>query len=336
MASIRDVAALAGVSTATVARVLRGTAPVSEALARRVKWAVSELDYVPNAVARGLSRGRSNLVGLLVPDISNPFFAEVTRGLEEVAAQHDYHVLVSSSDLHAERESELVRVFESRTVDAVAFTPSATTAPHLRRLRKAGVPLAFVDRRVTDVAAPTVRTDNKAAAHQAVRYLLELGHRRIAMLGGPPAFATAVERLEGFTAAMREAGVRVGKGLVRQGFLGIDGGYQAMASVLDTRPRPTAVFSFNNLLAVGALGALRDRGVRVPEGISLVTFDDMSLFPYVDPPITAIAQPAYEMGVETGRLLFAMLDRPDRTAEDYRDIVLPTDFRIRASCAPPQ
>ncbi len=332
MTGIRDVARRAGVSTATVARVLRDSPQVSRELSDRVREAVAELGYVPNVVARSLSQGRTRLLGLLVPDISNPFFAEVARGMEDGAVTRGYHVLIGSSDLNADRERQFISSFKARLLDAIAITPSASDAAHLKQLAVGGMPLVFVDRRLPGVRAPAVRTDNANAAEQAVRHLVRLGHRDIAMISGPPSFETAAERVAGFRAACRQTGIRIRRSCLRQGYLGIEGGHKAMREILALRPRPTAVFSFNNLLTVGALGALREDKVRVPTELSLLTFDDMSLFPYVDPPITAIAQPGYQMGQQTAYLLLKTLENPAAT---HHDVVLPTDLRIRMSCAPP-
>lgn len=333
MTSIRDVAERAGVSTATVARVLSGTTPVSDELASRVKDAIAELRYVPNGVARSLSRGQTRLLGLLVSDIANPFVAQVARGLEDEAAKHGYHVLVGSSDFDLDRESQLLASFAARTVDAVALLSARGATPAMEQLIDTGMPLVFVDRRPSDdVKAPVIRTDNEAAAHDAVRYLIELGHTDLAMMSGPGTLPTASKRVQGFREALAEAGLTLRDDCLREGFLGIEGGRQGMREILALKRRPTAVFSFNNLLTVGALGALRDAHVTVPGDLSLVTFDDMDLFPFVDPPITAIAQPAYRIGVEAGRALIGLLSGD---AFVPREIVLPTEFRQRASCAPP-
>ncbi|MFC5827675.1 LacI family DNA-binding transcriptional regulator [Nonomuraea insulae] len=332
-ASIRDVAKLAGVSTATVARVLRGTTPVSDALRERVEDAVAKLGYVPNAVARSLSRGRTQLLGLLVADISNPFFGEVARGLEDAAVAGGYQVLVGSSDLNPERERAVLAAFESRTVDGVALTSSTADSSTLRKLTASGMPMVFIDRRPADVAGPAVLCDNEAAARRAVQYLIGLGHTDLAMISGPRTMATAAQRLAGFRAACAEAGLSIRPECVREGYLGIEGGSKAMRRVLELDTPPTAVFSFNNLLGVGALSATREMGVEVPGEVSLLTFDDMTLFPFVDPPVTAIAQPAYQMGTEAARLLLDALANP--AAEQPKDIVLPSDFRIRSSCAAP-
>jgi len=326
------VAARAGVSTATVARVLRDSGQVSDELTAKVRAAVRELNYVPNAVARSLSQGRTRLLGLLVPDISNPFFAELARGLEDAAVAAGHHVLVGSSDLDPERERQLAAAFESRTVDGVAITASAPDATHLRKLADTGMPIVLIDRRMPGVSAPAVLTDNRDAARRAVEYLAGLGHRDIAMISGPPAFETAAERVAGFRDGCAAAGVEVRPDRLREGYLGIEGGHKAMREILALRDRPTAVLSFNNLIAVGALGALREDGVAVPRDLSFLTFDDMSLFPYVDPPITAIAQPAYQMGTDAGRIL---LDLVDGDSGAGRDVVLKTGFYLRDSCAAP-
>lgn len=331
--SIRDVARHAGVSTATVARVLSGSTPVSDDLAARVRRSISELRYVPNGVARSLSRGHTSLLGLLVSDIANPFSAQVARGLEDTAAKHGYHVLVGSSDFEPEREDQLLASFAARTVDAVALVSASGATKAMQRLLDTGIPLVFVDRHPGDgIKAPLIRTDNLSAAHDAVASLIELGHRDLAMISGPAALPTASQRLQGFRTACEEAGLRLRNECIREGFLGVDGGYRATREVLTLKPRPTALFSFNNMLAVGALRALREAGIVVPRDISLITFDDMDLFPFVDPPITAIAQPAYQIGAEAARALISMLSG-DRFVP--REVVLPTEFRHRASCAPP-
>lgn len=333
MTSIRDVASHAGVSTATVARVLSGHTPVSDELAARVRASIAELRYVPNMVARSLSQGRTFLLGLLVSDIANPFSAQVARGLEDTAAQHGYHVLVGSSDFAPEREKQLLASFAARTVDAVALTAVSGATEAMRELLDTKIPLVFVDRQPGNgIKAPLIRTDNLSAAHDAVAYLIGLGHRDLAMISGPPTMPTASQRLQGFRTACQEAGLNLREECVREGFLGTEGGYQATRELLALKPRPTALFSFNNMVAVGALRALREAGVSIPRDISLITFDDMDLFPFVDPPITAIAQPSYQIGAEAARALIGMLAGDSFVP---REVVLPTEFRQRASCAPP-
>ncbi|MEU1304658.1 MULTISPECIES: LacI family DNA-binding transcriptional regulator [Streptomyces] len=333
MASIRDVARLAQVSTATVVRVLNGGATVSPARTERVMKAVAELDYVTNGVAASLSRGSTRLLGLLVSDIANPFTAQVARGLEDEAVRHGYQVLIASSDFDREREAAMLASFARRTVDAVALLSADGATESVSRLVRSGMPTVFVDRRPPNTPAiPLVRTDSLSAAREAVRYLIGLGHTDLGMICGPVSMPTAAQRAAGFREACAEAGLVVRPECLREGFLGTEGGYAAMCELLDLPRRPTAVFSFNNMLAIGALRAVRERGVRIPADLSLVTFDDMELFPFVDPPLTAIAQPAYEIGAEAGRVLFDLLE--NGADAERPDVVLSTELRIRESCAP--
>ncbi|RJQ87647.1 LacI family DNA-binding transcriptional regulator [Amycolatopsis panacis] len=333
MVSIRDVAKAAGVSTATVARVLNGGTPVSPDRTERVLRAVRELDYVSNGVAASLSRGRTGLLGLLVSDIANPFTAQVARGLEDVAVRHGYQVLIASSDFDSAREAQVLASFARRTVDAVALLSSSGAGEGVSRLIRNRIPTVFVDRRPPDLdEIPLVRTDSLSAAREAVRHLIDLGHTDLGMISGPAGMPTAAQRLAGFREACETAGLTVRPECVREGFLGTQGGLAAMREVLDLAVRPTAVFSFNNVLAIGALQAVRERGVRIPADLSLVTFDDTDLFPFVDPPITAIEQPAYDIGSEAGKLLFARLEGDETGGAD---VVLPTRFHIRGSCDRP-
>ncbi|WP_279537831.1 LacI family DNA-binding transcriptional regulator [Amycolatopsis acidicola] len=295
--------------------------------------AVEELDYVSHGVAASLSRGRTKLVGLLVSDIANPFTAQVARGLEDEAVRHGYQVLIASSDFDSEREAQVLASFARRTVDAVALLSSSGVGEGVARLVRNGIPTVFVDRRPPELGdIPLVRTDSLGAAREAVRYLIDLGHTDLGMISGPAGMPTAAQRLAGFREACQSAGLTVRPECVREGFLGTQGGYEAMCEVLDLGSRPTAVFSFNNMLAIGALQAVRERGVRIPADLSLVTFDDTDLFPFVDPPITAIEQPAHDIGTQAGRVLFARLDGDETGGED---VVLPTKFHVRGSCDRP-
>lgn len=334
MASIHEVAAKAGVSTATVARVLSGKTVVSPRLTHLVNEAVAELKYTPNAIARSLTRGRSNLLGLVVVDIANPFAAQLARGLEDEATKHGYHVLVGSSDFNPEREDQLLTSFAAKTVDAVAVISVNAESMVLKRLMETQIPLVFVDRRPTlDATAPLIRTDNLSAAHDAVDYLINFGHKDLAMISGPEAWPTAALRLQGFREACAEAGLRIRDECVSSGHVGSEGGYRAMKEILALKPRPTAVFSFNNMMAVGALKALQEAKLRLPDDLSFLTFDDMDLFPFVDPPITAIAQPAYQIGTEAAKVLLKLL--AGEGSDVPMEITLPTEFRPRGSCAAP-
>lgn len=334
MASIRDVAARAGVSTATVVRVLHGGAPVSSARTDRVMQAVEELDYVTNGVAASLTRGQTRLLGLLVSDIANPFMAQVARGLEDEAARHGYQVLIASSDFEPEREAPILTSFARRTVDAVALVCTSAATRGVARLVRNGIPTVLIDRRPPGASSvPLVHTDSWSAMRGAVRYLTDLGHVDLAMIAGPQNIVTASQRLAAFVDVCAAEGLRPRTECMQVGGQGIDGGQQAMNSLLSLRSRPTAVISYNNMYAIGALGALQRQDVRLPDHLSLLTFDDTDLFPYVNPPLTAIAQPAYDIGLQAALMLFRRLDGGDEP-EDL-DVTMPTELRVRGSCGPP-
>jgi LacI family transcriptional regulator len=331
LVGIRDVARMAGVSTATVTRVLRDSPKVTEETKALVQKTVSELGYTPNAMARALTSGRSNLIGLFVPDIANPFYASVAQGLEERAAEVDIHCVIASSHLNPQRERKFISALQDGTLAALAITTTGSDPDVLEALRKTKLPLVFIDRKPEGFAAPLVRTNNEVVTQEAVTHLIDLGHRRIAMLAGPMDFETASQRLSGFNAAMSAAAIPVDPLLISRGHLEESGGYSAMKEILALHDRPTAVFCFNNLITVGALAALREAGVTVPRDMSLLSFDDMSLFPYVDPPISAIAQPAQAMGRAAAEILLAQLRGESPPS---RDVVLPARIISRASWGP--
>ncbi|MEV0392042.1 LacI family DNA-binding transcriptional regulator [Polymorphospora rubra] len=331
MAGIRDVAKLAGVSTATVTRALRDEASVTAATKAKVRAAALRLDYVPSAAARALSRGRSNLLGLFVPDITNPFYAQVAQGLEDRAAEARYHCVIASSHLNPERERHLLTSFQDGTLAGLAATTVGTDEGFTTALGATRGPLVLVDRRPRGIKAPLVRTDNRKVTRGAISQLFEMGHTRIAMISGPRDFDTACQRLSGFRLAYKAAGTALPDELIRHGHLGEAGGYKAMNELLELDPRPTAVFCFNNLVTVGALKAIREAKLRIPTDISILAFDDMNLFPLVDPPISAIDQPAYEMGRAAADLLLRQLDGE----RGLGDVVLPATMIMRESLAPP-
>lgn len=329
---VRDVARLAGVSTATVIRALRKSGYVAAETRIRVQRAVDVLGYTPNAMASALSSGKSNLIGLSVPDIANPFYASVAQGLEDEAAEHGFHCLVASSHLIPARERQFVNAFKSGMLAGIVLTTTGSDPELVEALRRTPLPFVFVDRRAHGFDAPLVRTNSREVSRAAVAKLIDFGHTRIGMLAGPRDFDTTSERINGFRDALDDAGIRFEKELVRVGHLEESGGREAMSELLAMDAPPTAVFSFNNLLTVGALSALSDAGIRLPDDLSLVSFDDMSLFPFVDPPISAIAQPAAEMGKAAARILISLLrgEKPPTS-----DVVLDSTILARQSWGEP-
>jgi LacI family transcriptional regulator len=307
--TVRDVARRAGVSTSTVSHVLNRTRYVSEELRERVVSAMQDLHFEPNAAARMLSLRRSNAIGLIVSDIRNPFFASVTRGVEDVAQEHGYTVVLCNSDETVVKETACLKALQSHQVDGVLLASAGVADEHVRRLVRAGYPIVLVDRDLPDLGVPAVLLDNEGAAYSAVRHLVDRGHRRIGMVSGRPSISTTTERIAGYQRALREAGVEPDDRLVISGESTSEGGARATHALLDLRPCPTAIFSGNNLMTIGALHAISSRGLSVPDDVALVGFDDFP-FPWSDafsPHLTTMAQPTYELGRRAAEMLVQIL-----------------------------
>ena len=309
MATVHDVARRAGVSTSTVSHVVNGTRFVSDELRERVLAAMRELDYTPNAAARMLTLKRSRTIGLIVSDIRNPFFASVARGVEDVAQELGYTVVLCNSDESAEREAACLTALESRAVDGVLLASAGVADEHLSRLVRAGFPIVLVDRDLPELGAPAVVLDNEGAAYNAVRHLIAGGHRRIAMLSGRASISTTTERVAGYRRALHEAGLALDERLIVSGASTSEGGAAAATVVLEVDPPPSAIFSGNNLMSIGALQAIANCGLVVPDDIALVGFDDFP-YPWSDafrPHLTTVAQPTYELGRRAAEILVEYL-----------------------------
>jgi len=328
MATVHDVARRAGVSTSTVSHVVNGTRFVSDELRERVLAAMRELDYTPNAAARMLTLKRSRTIGLIVSDIRNPFFASVARGVEDVAQELGYTVVLCNSDESAEREAACLTALESRAVDGVLLASAGVADEHLSRLVRAGFPIVLVDRDLPELGAPAVVLDNEGAAYNAVRHLLAGGHRRIAMLSGRASISTTTERIAGYRRALREAGLAVDERLIVSGASTSEGGAAAATVVLEVDPPPSAIFSGNNLMSIGALQAIANHGLVVPDDIALVGFDDFP-YPWSDafrPHLTTVAQPTYELGRRAAEILVEHLrgsssNHPERVVLEGKLVV---------------
>jgi LacI family transcriptional regulator len=330
--TVRDVARRAGVSTSTISHVLNQTRFVSDELRERVLSAMRELNYEPNAAARMLTRQRSDTIGLIVSDIRNPFFASVARGVEDVAQEHGYTVVLCNSDEDLARESACLRALQTRQVDGVLLASAGVSDAHLSRLVHAGFPIVLVDRELPHLPVPAVLLENEAAAYGAVRHLIGRGHRRIAMISGRRSISTTTQRIAGYRRALREAGLKVDRQLVVSGDSTSEGGARAAHAILDVVPRPTAIFSGNNLMSIGALQAIGSRGLSVPDDIALVGFDDFP-FPWSDafrPHLTTVAQPTYELGRRAAETLVRWLKSPGAQQPTER-IVLEGQLVVRES-----
>ncbi len=330
MKTTRDVARRAGVSSSTVSHVVNGSRFVSDDKRQRVLQAMDELGYEPNAVARSLKVSRSNTLGLIISDISNPFFAEVIRGAEDAAQANGYTLILCNSDEDPAKEETYLRELRAKRVDGLLLTPAGQAHEYLRKLVRARFPIVFLDRDISSLPVATVLLDNEAAAYAAVSHLVRLGHRRIGAISGRPFISTTMERLAGYARALREAADGVDEQLVASGSSRIDGGANATEQLLALDKRPTALFSGNNLMTIGALSALAAHGLEVPGDMALVGIDD---FPWADvlrPRLTTVAQPAYDLGRVSAELLLKVMQAGLPTVPER--VVLSGTLRVRESC----
>ena len=325
--TIKEVALQAGVSTATVSRVLSGGDVVSEDLQTRVLDAVRALNYHPNQLGRNLRRQATNIIGFLVTDFQNPFFTSIMRGIQDVLQEEAYVLLTANSDENPEQENLHLRTFRAQGVAGIIFAPSRQDyALHENLLQ--GISAVAVDRRPMGLAVDTLTVDNVTGVRIAVQHLTERGHRRIGFIAGLPQTFTAQERLHGYQDALQEAGIALEANLIQEGFFYQDGGRQAMNKLLDLSAPPTAVFSANNMMTLGALQAIHERCMTIPDEIAVVGFDDMPWAASLQPPLTVVAQPAYDMGRMAASLLLERLNNPELP---IRNIVLDTELIVRAS-----
>jgi len=332
MPTIRDVAKQAGVAPITVSRVINNSGYVSAETRSRVEAAVAELGYVPNRLARSLRLKRTNTLALVVTDITNPFWTTVVRGVEDAANQAGFTVILCNTDESSAKQDAYLQVLLQKRVDGILFVPAASAAEPVELVQRQGVPIVVLDRRVPGAQVDVVRGDSEGGAYRLTRHLLDLGHRRIAILSGPETVSTSVERVTGYCRALGEAGLDEDAEQVHYGLFTQRSGYQATQEILECTSRPTALFAGNNFIAIGALRALRDAGLRVPEDVSLVSFDDLTSELLIEPFLTAADQPAYEMGRRATQLLVDRLSEP--SANGYQEIVLPAKIIVRRSSGP--
>lgn len=330
-ATIKDVARVAGVSTATVSRVLSGKDTVSDGIRERVLSAVEDLEYRPNALARSLREETTRTLGLVVSNVMNPFFTAVARAVEDAASEKGYSVILCNADENPTKEASYLDVLFQKRVDGLIISPARGGSRQLRRFVSSGVPVVFVDRSVEGLGIPSVRVDGTRAVEELVEYFLDLGHERLAIISGPPETTPGDERLKAFLDGTRERGAEIPEEYLRFGDFRRESGRQAMGELLRLRHPPTAVFAANNLMCLGALQATKEVRRRVPEDVSIASFDDIVWFGLMQPPITAIAQPIRELGAATAEMLLDMVE----DAREPGSRVMEAKLTVRDSCGPP-
>jgi LacI family transcriptional regulator len=329
--TISDVARSAGVSSMTVSRVMNDSAGVRPATRQRVEVAIAELGYVPNRLARGLSRQRTGTLAVIVPDVANPFYTLIVRGAEDVARRAGFRVILCDTRSDIVAEQEVIEEMIAHRVEGILIAPvNDRSRDHLRRLAKFGVPFVLVDRTVPGIDSDAVLGDSESGARQLIEHLIAHGHRRIGMIVEAGDVSTARDRRRGYEAALTAAGIPVDTALVAHAAVDPSGGLDGMRQLLALEDPPTAVFTVNNLVAVGAIEAVRAAGLEVPDDIALVCFDDIEYASRLYPFLTVMEQPAETFGTLGTQLLIERLE--GRGSERSRLVVLPAEFIIRRSC----
>ncbi len=327
MATLHDVAKRAGVSPMTVSRVVNGSGIVSARLRMRVEQALAETGYMPNTLARSLRARRTDTIALLLPDMTNPFFTTLAHGVEAAAREAGLTLILANTDEREDEEQRLTQILLQRQVDGILVVPAGTGAETIRLCREHGVALVAVDRRPSTPGADVVRADSEAGAMALGRLLAELGHRDMAILSGPSAVPSAVDRVLGFRrAVVEEHGLP--EPSVLYGAFTIDSGREMAIRAMAAKPPPSALFAANNFIAIGTLHALDGLGLRVPEDVAVVGFDDLPEAMVTFPFLTVAAQPAYEIGAESVAVLVDRLANPERLP---REVILPTRIVVRRS-----
>jgi LacI family transcriptional regulator len=309
MSTIVEVAKRAHVSIATVSNVIRGTKRVSSELRERVQDAIRELDYYPNAIARSLKVKQTRMLGMVLPDITNPFFPGIIRGAEDAAAERDYFLVTANTDEQIGRERRIVSALRSYRVDGILLDAApGNDTNHIRRILASGVAVVCLDRQVSGVAADAVLLDNVRGGRECVRHLIQAGHRKIAIITGPLKTQNARERLQGYEEALREADIPLDKMFILEGDYRYESGYQLGMQLIECRNKATAVFVCNGVMTQGVLNAFEESRIQCPRDMALATFDDLTLVHSYHTHLTAVVQPSYEMGARAATMLMDRIE----------------------------
>jgi len=315
----------------TVSRVVNRSGRVKPETRLAVEQAIVALGYVPNGLARGLTSRKTGVLGLIVPDVGNPFYAPIVLGAERIARRSGYRVMLCNSESNLAHEAEYISDMLRQRVEGLLIAPVGDESrPNLLRLERHNTPFVLVDRRVQGVDCDVVQSDSVGGARRLVDHLVALGHRRIGMIAERESVSTSRDRRRGYREALEAAGLTPEAELLIETTVDLPGGYRGMRKLLDLEPPPSAVFAVNNLTAVGAVKAIRERGLRVPGDIALVAFDDIEQIAILYPFLTVVPQPAETIGTVASQLLLERI--AGRASEHGRLVVLPSEVIVRESC----
>lgn len=331
MASMNEVAKRAGVSIATVSRVLNNSESVNEETRMKILKAIKELKYQPSRVAKRLrsKSGAGNLLGVLIPDIQNPFYVDVLRGIEDVAYENNYVIIMCNFNQDEKKEAMYLDILESEAIDGLIAAPAHEDDQRIKKILRNGLPLVCVDRSLKGVDTDIVWVNNEESAFHAVSFLIERGYKRIAHIGGLTTIPSSRLRDAGYRRALLAGGLPVDENLVVHGDSSYASGIRFMEQLLNLPSKPDAVFTGNNLITLGALEVINNRKLRIPQDIAILGFDDMNWSNALNPPLTAVRQPAYEIGKRAGELLIQRIRDPKRPPVH---MTLNSELKVRGSC----
>jgi DNA-binding LacI/PurR family transcriptional regulator len=329
--NIREVARLAKVSTATVSRTINGSDKVTPETAERVRRAIEELKFYPNTNARALGSGKSSLYGLIISDITNPFFPELVKSFEDVAVQHRQEVLIANTNYDKNRMDQCVVRMLQRKVDGVAIMTSEMDDHLIDELSSRKIPLVFLDTGTVQKGISNIAIDYAAGIDAAVGHLRDLGHTAIGFISGPMDLTSARVRRKAFVASMKRKGLNPNKDLIEEGNHRMDGGHEAMARLLRKETRPTAVLSSNDMTAIGAIGAIYEHGLKIPRDISVIGFDDIAMSAFTQPALTTVCLSRGEIAKLAFRALHGIQNAGTAKGEEY--VIQPT-LVVRNSTGP--
>ncbi|WP_130832639.1 DNA-binding transcriptional regulator CytR [[Erwinia] mediterraneensis] len=332
-ATMKDVAEQAGVSTATVSRALMNPEKVSAATRQRVEQAVIAVGYSPHAIARNAKRGESRTILVIVPDICDPFFSEIIRGVEVTAAAQGYLVLIGDCAHQNQQEKTFMNLMLTRQIDGMVLLGSQVPFDAGVEEQRNLPPMVMANEFAPEMELPTVHIDNLTAAFEAVNHLIQLGHRRIACIAGPEEMPLCQYRLQGYIQALRRSGITVDPTCIVRGDFTFEAGVSALKQLMSLPQPPRALFCHSDIMALGAMNQARAMGMRIPDDLSVVGFDDIELSRYYDPPLTTVAQPRYAIGREAMLLLLEQL-QGKRVNNGSR--LLDSELKVRGSTTVPQ
>jgi DNA-binding LacI/PurR family transcriptional regulator len=308
---MKDIASILGVSESTVSRAINNKPGVGEETKKKILDVAKRYNYQPNLLARNLARQESNMIGLILPDISSLFYSEVTRAIQDVATKNDYQVIVCNTDGDEEREAAYIEWLQGNKIAGIIFLGDGLANNKIINLGLSGYPIVLANRLVEEVMLPSVIIDNNTGAFEATKHLLEKGHKRIALINGPKDNLVSQNRLQGYRQALKEYSLDYDPKLIVNKDWSRECGYQGFLELLDLEEPPTAIFAANDLIAVGVIDAIKMGGYLIPEEIAVVGFEDTIVTSIIEPSLTTVAQPMYELGANSAKKLFSLIEDED-------------------------